>query len=66
MTETLKTEKSKDLFQEACNSLVGGVASSLHRADDEQYPIYIEYGKGSRLYDVDGNGYIDYMGHLAP
>lgn len=60
------TNKCRELFEEAKKVLVGGVASSLHKSPYEEYPIYIEYGKGSKIYDVDGNEYIDYMGGYGP
>lgn len=60
------TAKSKSLFHEAKGYLVGGVASSLHKSEFEEYPIYAEHGSGSRLFDVDGNEYIDYMGSFGP
>ena len=66
MSNLLKTDKSKELFERAKESIVGGVASSLHKSEYEQYPIYIERGKGSKLYDVDGNEYIDYMAGFGP
>ena len=62
----IHTETSKKLFQEAQQYLVGGVASSLHKAEHEEYPIYASHGKGSRIWDVDGNEYIDYMGSFGP
>lgn len=61
-----ETGKSAELFQQATQYLVGGVASSIHKAPDEEYPIYAVRGKGSRFYDVDGNEYIDYMGSFGP
>ena len=60
------TQKSKELFGVATNFLVDGVASSIHKAADEEYPIYAVKGKGSRFFDVDGNEYIDYMGSFGP
>jgi len=60
------SEKSKELFHVATNYLVGGVASTIHKAPDEEYPIYAVSGKGSRFIDVDGNEYIDYMGSFGP
>ncbi len=61
-----KSDKSKELFYSAVNYLVGGVASTIHKAADEEYPIYAVSGKGSRFIDVDGNEYIDYMGSFGP
>ena len=31
-----------------------------------EYPIFLEYGKGSRLTDVDGNEYIDFLCGYGP
>jgi glutamate-1-semialdehyde 2,1-aminomutase len=54
-------KKSKELFEEAKKLTPGGVHSALRFFDP--YPIFISKAKGSRIYDVDGNQYIDY--HLA-
>lgn len=32
----------------------------------ESYPAYIDRGKGPRVWDVDGNSYVDYMSALGP
>ncbi len=60
------TALSREKFKEAQSSLVGGMASALHKASWQEYPIFIKNGKGSRLYDLDGNEYIDYMGGFGP
>lgn len=60
------TAKSKKCFERAKKSIPGGIASYLHKGEYEEYPIYIERGKGSKIYDVDGNEYIDYMGAYGP
>ena len=56
-----KTEKSKKLFEEARRFTPGGVHSGIRFF--KPYPILIERARGSRIYDVDGNEYVDY--HLA-
>jgi glutamate-1-semialdehyde 2,1-aminomutase len=53
-------ENSTKLFEEAKRYFAGGVGSSA-RLTPERPPIYFEKGSGSRLYDVDGNEYIDYV-----
>jgi len=63
---SINTDRSKELFDQAKKMFVGGVASALHKSEHEEYPIYIESGKGSRVYDVDGNEYIDYLGGYGP
>jgi glutamate-1-semialdehyde 2,1-aminomutase len=60
------TAKSKALFEEAKKMFVGGVASSLHITEYDEHPTYIESAKGSKVYDVDGNEYIDYLGGFGP
>ncbi|GHU67638.1 glutamate-1-semialdehyde-2,1-aminomutase [Clostridia bacterium] len=60
------TEKSKLLYEGAKDSLLNGLASSLHKGPWQEYPIYLENAKGSRIYDVDGNEYIDYLMGLGP
>jgi glutamate-1-semialdehyde 2,1-aminomutase len=56
-----KLHKSKDLFEEARKLTPGGVHSAIRFS--EPYPIFISEAKGAKIYDVDGNEYIDY--HLA-
>jgi len=58
------TEKSKKLYERARRVLPAGVSYFLRFM--EPYPFYTVEAKGSRLYDVDGNEYIDFwMGHYA-
>lgn len=64
--EKYNTEQSKKLFFEAKEYLVDGVSSSFHKAANEEYPVCISHGKGSHLYDVDGNDYIDYVAGFGP
>jgi len=56
-----KLYKSKKLFEEARKLTPGGVHSAIRFL--EPYPIFISEAKGAKIYDVDGNEYIDY--HLA-
>jgi glutamate-1-semialdehyde 2,1-aminomutase len=59
--------KSVELFDRAQRSIPGGVNSPARafRAVGGD-PVFIERGDGSRLYDVDGNSYIDYVGSWGP
>lgn len=54
-----KTNKSADLFEKACDVIPGGVTA--HIKYFAPHPLMMEKGKGSKLYDVDGNEYIDYL-----
>ncbi len=64
--EKFKTQRSEALFTSLKECLLDGVGSSFHKAADEAYPIAFSHGKGARLYDVDGNEYIDYINGLGP
>jgi len=62
------TEKSKSLYERALKVIPGG-ASAASRTPLEgysPYPVFIERAEGSKLYDVDGNEYIDYLQALGP
>ena len=59
-----KTKRSKELFERAKNYFPGGINHNARFY--KPYPIFANKAKGSRIYDVDGNEYIDFwMGHTA-
>jgi glutamate-1-semialdehyde 2,1-aminomutase len=68
-----KTPGSLLRYQRARRTLAGGVSSGLRR-NARPYPLYFERGAGSKVFDVDGNGYVDYtlawgpliLGHSHP
>ncbi len=53
-----RTSNSKEIFEKTVRLIPYGVNSN-YRAW-EPYPIYFNRGRGSRIWDVDGNEYIDY------
>ena len=56
------TEKSRQLYERTLGVLIEASSSSSRGpATFGKYPIFMERGKGSRIYDVDGNEYIDWM-----
>src|SRR4030043_263956 len=58
---------SKRLFEEAQCYLPGGVDSPVRAFKAVGgTPLFIKRGKGSRLYDEDGNEFIDYVGSWGP
>jgi glutamate-1-semialdehyde 2,1-aminomutase len=63
-----KTENSKRLYEKASKYLAGGVGSHARskQAGWDPYPLFIERGEGSRIYDIDGNEYIDFLMALGP
>lgn len=54
-----KMSRSVDAFQEAKQVIPGGVTANIKYF--APHPIVMEKGVGSRLIDVDGNEYIDYL-----
>lgn len=72
---TLELTKSEKLFERASAVLVDGVSSgSRGPSNYKPYPPYMREAKGSRIWDVDGNEYIDWqlsfgclpLGHAHP
>jgi glutamate-1-semialdehyde 2,1-aminomutase len=59
--------KSEQLFAEALKYIPGGVNSPVRafRAVGGQ-PFFVNKAKGARVWDVDGNEYIDYVGTWGP
>jgi len=62
------TARSGELFARASQVLPGGVGSSARgtRAGWTPYPPFMASGSGSRVTDVDGNEYVDYLMGLGP
>ena len=54
-----RTAGSEQLFQKAGKVLPRGVEHAW--TPSVPYPLFMERGKGSRVWDVDGNEYIDYI-----
>ena len=53
---------SEELYRRGMAVLVEGVSSSSRGAATfGTHPRYMSHGEGARLYDVDGNSYIDWM-----
>ena len=59
--------KSDQLFAEALKYIPGGVNSPVRafRAVGGQ-PFFVNRAKGARVWDVDGNEYLDYVGTWGP
>lgn len=63
-----RTHRSHELFDRAKKSIPGGAGSTarLPRNGWNPYPLFMAEGHGSRITDVDGNEYIDYLLGLGP
>ena len=63
----MDTSKSKTAFDEAKKYIPGGVNSPVRAFKNVgTYPLFIERANGSKIYDIDGNEYIDYVGSWGP
>jgi len=60
-------EKSRHAFEEAHTYLPGGVDSPVRAFGGvDMGPVFVASANGSRIYDIDGNEYIDYVGSWGP
>ncbi len=63
----MNTSKSKALYEKAIDLIPGGVNSPVRAFKSVGLdPIFIDRAKGSRIFDVDGNEYIDFIGSWGP
>ncbi len=63
----MNTSKSADLFERSGLAIAGGVNSPVRAFKSvDMSPLFIQRAKGSRIYDADGNEYIDYVGSWGP
>jgi glutamate-1-semialdehyde 2,1-aminomutase len=67
VSTTLKTTKSEEIFAAAQKLMPGGVNSPVRAFKSVGgQPIVFDRVKGSYIWDVDGNQYIDYIGTWGP
>ena len=67
-----RTGASAKTFERAVKVMPNGVPSSFQ--ENDPWPVYIDRGEGSRVWDVDGNEYVDFhngfgvmcIGHANP
>jgi glutamate-1-semialdehyde 2,1-aminomutase len=59
--------RSEELFRRAVEIIPGGVNSPVRAFKSVGgQPVFMARGEGSRIFDVDGNQYIDYVGSWGP
>lgn len=69
MSDTLKLVRSQELYARAVEVIPGGSQTMSKRPEGYApgvFPIYVDSGRGCRVWDVDGNSYIDYITALGP
>jgi len=70
---SVRLRVGRNLWQRAQRVLPGGVSSNV-KMEERPQPLFFDRAEGSRLYDCDGNAYIDYtcgygpvvLGHAYP
>ena len=63
----MKRERSEQLYEKAKKYFPGGVNSPVRAFRSVGgTPLFIEKGKGSHIWDADGNEYIDFCGSWGP
>ena len=62
-----KHSRSQELYSESIKRIPGGVNSPVRAFKSVGGdPLFIQKGQGSRIYDADGNEYIDYVCSWGP
>ncbi len=66
-----KTDKSRELFTRATKVIPSGVYGHLGPAEGQfipvnKWPVFAEKAKGTYVWDIDGNKFIDYMCAYGP
>ncbi len=63
----MKTTESEKLYQRACEFMPGGVNSPVRAFRNVGCtPLFIERAEGNKIYDADGNEFIDYVCSWGP
>ena len=63
----MNTTRSHELFERAKTVMPGGVNSPVRAYGSVGMdPLYIDRAKGNRIWDTDGNEYIDFVGSWGP
>lgn len=63
----MERNRSRQAFEEACRHIPGGVNSPVRAFRSVGgVPVFVERAEGSRLWDIDGNEYIDCIGSWGP
>ena len=67
MDNSAAHRKSIAAYGEACRYLPGGVNSPVRAFGGvDVEPLFVARARGSRIFDIDGNAYLDYVGSWGP
>ena len=63
----MQRDKSLRMYEQAVKSIPGGVNSPVRACKSVGAdPLFIDHAKGCRIFDADGNSFIDYVGSWGP
>jgi len=62
----VELRKSEAVYEEAKKILPSGASSNVRVYKHEPFPVIFDHGKGSRVWDIDGNEYVDYLLAYGP
>jgi len=62
----MKFDNSIKLYERALKSIAGGVSSQIRIDEPADVPLFFAKAKGSKIWDADGNEYIDYIQGMGP
>ncbi len=62
----MKFDKSSELFERAQQLVAGDISSQIRVNEPAPVPLFFARAKGSRMWDVDGNEYIDFIQGMGP
>ena len=63
----MNIQRSEGLYKKACSLMPGGVNSPVRACRNVgKTPLFIDRASGDKIYDVDGNEYIDYVCSWGP
>lgn len=63
----MKRDRSRELYQQACKVIPGGVSSPVRAFKGVGGdPLFLKRAEGPYVYDADDNRYIDYVGSWGP
>lgn len=66
-SDFMNTSKSKKLYEKALDFMPGGVNSPVRACRSVgRTPLFIDRAEGSKIYDADGNEFIDYICSWGP
>jgi glutamate-1-semialdehyde 2,1-aminomutase len=62
----MQHDNSKQLYRRACDLVAGGVSSQVRVHEAADVPLFFARAEGGRMWDVDGNEYVDYIMGMGP